>query len=123
MSNTVTKRHAPLALAANALVFLPVLLCASLLPCVHPCYPVCLTVTLSPTPCTGVVSLTVSQTEDARTVYTARRKKNGEDRNVMDSCSDTSRHGLRLVTRSLPANKAEREEQDTNGMNGKFGDM
>ena len=64
--------------------------------------------------CTGVVSLTVSQTEDARTVYTARRKKKSEDRNVMDSCSDMSRHGLRLVTR---------EEQDTNGVNGKFGDM
>ena len=88
--------------------------CDSLLLCVPPCYPVCLTVTLSPTPCIGVVSLTVSQTEDARTVYTARRKKKSEDGNVMDSCSDMSRHGLRLVTR---------EEQDTNGVNGKFAAM
>ena len=72
-------------------------------------------------PGAGVVSLTVSQTEDARTVYTARRKKKGEDRNVMDSCSDMSRHGLRLVTRSLSTSKAEREEEDTNGINGKCG--
>ena len=95
-------------------MFISTTLCAFLLPHVHPCYPVCLTVTLSPTLCTGVVSLTVSQTEDARTVYTARRKKKSEDRNVLDSCSDMSRHDLRLVTR---------EEQDTNGINGTFGDM
>ena len=87
----------------------------------HLLLPVCTPVTPGPCsiPCTGVISLTVSQREDASTVYTARRKKKGEDRNVMDSCSDISRHGLRLVTRSLSANKAEREEQDTNGINGK----
>ena len=41
----------------------------------------------------------------------------------MENCSDMSRHGLRLVTRSLMADKAARDEEDTSGISGKCGIM
>ena len=56
-------------------------------------------------------------------MYTAKRKKKSAGGNAVENCSDMSRHGLRLVTRSLMADKAARDEEDTSGISGKCGIM